>query len=149
MTLRPAVGLAFLLLHRVDMPAPYENTHRTVELNDAPEHAHLAAEQQKGKQDHLTGSEQSRRALEHGEQTHQNSHATVGHGVAAFSHDDIAALAYQYWEARGGPTGPTPEGSADEDWYRAVKELRTRAVGDRIATQRAGETYGAKHEGSK
>jgi len=113
-----------------------------VQLNDAPEHAHLVAEQQQGKQDHLSGPEQSRRALEHGEQMHQNDHATVGHGVSAFGHDDIAALAYQFWQGRG-----APEGSADEDWYRAVKELRMRAVGDRSALTRAGESNGTKHEG--
>jgi len=32
--------------------------------------------------------------------------------------DDIARLAYSYWEARGGNGG-----SAEEDWYRAEQEL--------------------------
>ena len=36
---------------------------------------------------------------------------------AAFS-DQVARLAYQYWEQRG-----CPEGSPHEDWYRAEQEL--------------------------
>ncbi len=35
----------------------------------------------------------------------------------------IARLAYSYWEARGCPIG-----SPEEDWYRAVNELRQPAV---------------------
>jgi hypothetical protein len=35
------------------------------ELPDAAAHAHRSAEQQNGKQDHLTGHEHSRLALEH------------------------------------------------------------------------------------
>jgi len=33
--------------------------------------------------------------------------------------EEIARLAYSYWEARG-----CQGGSADEDWFRAEKELR-------------------------
>jgi len=33
--------------------------------------------------------------------------------------DEIARLAYSYWEARGGE-----DGSAEEDWYRAERDLR-------------------------
>jgi hypothetical protein len=47
----------------------------------------------------------------------------VGHGITAFGHNEIAALAYEYWQERG-----QPEGSAEEDWHRAVKELRSRAL---------------------
>ena len=101
----------------------YENQHRTVELSNAPEHAHLAAEQQHGKQDHLSPSEQSRRALEHNGGIGHNSHATTGHGVTAFSHEDIAARALDLWNARGCPIG-----SPDHDWFQAVKELRERAI---------------------
>jgi hypothetical protein len=39
------------------------------------------------------------------------------------SYDDIANLAYSYWEARG-----YHGGSPDEDWLRAEQELRTRAA---------------------
>ena len=34
------------------------------------------------------------------------------------THDQIAQLAYQLWEERG-----RPEGSAEEDWLRAEKQL--------------------------
>ena len=38
-------------------------------------------------------------------------------GQAELGEDQIARLAYSYWEARGGG------GSAEEDWYRAEQEL--------------------------
>jgi hypothetical protein len=38
-------------------------------------------------------------------------------------HDDIALLAYSYWEARG-----QPEGSPDIDWFRAEEELKKRRL---------------------
>jgi hypothetical protein len=41
----------------------YENHQQASELQDSAAHAHRAAEQQ-GKQDHLTGREHSRQALE-------------------------------------------------------------------------------------
>ena len=34
-------------------------------------------------------------------------------------HEEIARLAYSYWQARGCPIG-----SPEEDWYRAENELR-------------------------
>ena len=37
------------------------------------------------------------------------------------SHEEIARLAYAYWEARG-----HPHGSAQEDWFRAEHELLRR-----------------------
>lgn len=37
------------------------------------------------------------------------------------SHEEIATLAYLYWEARG-----CQGGSPDEDWTRAENELRSR-----------------------
>ncbi len=42
--------------------------------------------------------------------------------------DEIARLAYSYWEARGGSGG-----SAEEDWFRAEQELMAllQAVGRR------------------
>jgi hypothetical protein len=36
-------------------------------------------------------------------------------------HNEIAALAHSYWEARG-----RQGGSAEEDWFRAVEEVRRR-----------------------
>ena len=37
------------------------------------------------------------------------------------THEEIAALAYSYWEARG-----CVDGSQEEDWLRAEQELRSR-----------------------
>jgi Protein of unknown function (DUF2934) len=37
------------------------------------------------------------------------------------SSPEIAALAYQYWQARG-----CPNGSLEEDWLRAERELECR-----------------------
>jgi len=39
------------------------------------------------------------------------------------SHQEIAALAYSYWEQRG-----CQGGSSDEDWARAQRALRQRAA---------------------
>jgi hypothetical protein len=36
-------------------------------------------------------------------------------------HDEIAKIAYSYWQARGGRNG-----SAEDDWYRAEREWRRR-----------------------
>ena len=101
----------------------YENHQQAAELHDGAAHAHRAGEQQ-GKQDYLTGHEHSRQALEHlleaGQPTQQAS--TVGHGIAAFGHAEIAALAYEHWQARG-----CPHGSPQEDWFHAAEDLRSRA----------------------
>src|SRR5580658_7427214 len=94
----------------------YENHQRAAELHDGAAHAHRAAAQH-GQEDHLTGHEHSRQALEHSRNAYLHSQA-----VSAFGHADIAALAHELWQARG-----CPEGSPDEDWLHAVKELRSRA----------------------
>jgi hypothetical protein len=94
----------------------YENHQRAAELQDVAAHAHRVGEQH-GKQEHLTGHERSRQALEHGQEI------GGGHAVASFGHEDIAALAHELWLARG-----CPAGSADEDWFHAVRQLRARAV---------------------
>lgn len=39
------------------------------------------------------------------------------------SHEEIAQLAYSYWQARG-----CQGGSAEEDWLRAEQALRAKAV---------------------
>lgn len=102
----------------------YDANRKAAELHDEATHAHLVAEQH-GKQDHLTGQEHSRQALEHSQEAPQAAQAvTVGHGIAAFGHDDIAALARELWQARG-----CPDGSPQVDWYRAVEELRSRGFG--------------------
>jgi Protein of unknown function (DUF2934) len=100
----------------------YENHQRAAELHDVAAHAHRMAEEDRGKQDHLTGSEHSRLALEHSVDAHDvTSHASnAGHGVAGFGHDQIARRAHELWQARG-----CPEGSPEVDWFRAAAELRS------------------------
>jgi hypothetical protein len=99
----------------------YQNEQRATELENGAAHTHSVGELD-GKPEHLTGNEHTRQTFEHAQEEHRNGHAaTVGHGIAAFGHNDIAALAYTLWEARG-----CPEGSSDEDWFDAVKELRLR-----------------------
>lgn len=73
-----------------------------------------------GDASHLTPHEQTR----HNEEHHPLPESTVGHGIHTFGHHEIAALAYELWERRG-----RPEGSSDEDWAEAVKELRSRNLG--------------------
>ena len=48
-----------------------------------------------------------------------NAGADAKHPVSAEDHEEIARLAYSYWQARGCPIG-----SPEEDWYRAENELR-------------------------
>ena len=64
----------------------------------------------------------SRQALEHSQKAHQHTQEFAAHlGIKSFSHTEIAAVAYDLWAARG-----YPEGSADEDWFHAVEQLRSR-----------------------
>jgi Protein of unknown function (DUF2934) len=95
----------------------YENHQRARELQNGAEHAHRAAEVH-GQQEHLTPHEQTRQASEH----RLHSFATDS-GPVEFGHDDIASLARELWKARG-----CPEGSPDQDWFEAVKELRSLAL---------------------
>jgi hypothetical protein len=46
------------------------------------------------------------------------THEQFGPSLTPLEHDHISRLAYFYWEARGG-TG----GSAEDDWFRAEREL--------------------------
>ena len=46
----------------------------------------------------------------------------------AYADQEIADLAYDLWEARG-----CPEGSPDDDWYRAIELLRSRDQRERAA----------------
>ena len=99
-----------------------DNRRRETELHDGPAHAHTVAEQH-GKQDHLSGPELSRQALEESHDGHPHKQVpATAHGVHAFGHDDIAALAHELWQARG-----CPDGSPEEDWYHAAEQLRSRA----------------------
>ena len=100
----------------------YENHQRAKELQDGAEHAHRTGEQH-GQQEHLTGHEHTRQSLEHGSATHPHAWESAADGHAGFGHDDIVALARKLWHARGCPLG-----SPDQDWFEAVKELRSRAL---------------------
>jgi hypothetical protein len=112
---------------RYNSGSHYENHQRAAELHDGAAHAHRSAAEAHEKQDHQTGQEQSRQALEHSEQAYQHTAqrgqqgAVNEHGIATFGHNDIAQLAHALWQARG-----CPEGSPEEDWYRAARELRAR-----------------------
>jgi hypothetical protein len=44
--------------------------------------------------------------------------------TATLDRDEIARLAYSFWEARG-----CNSGSPEEDWFRAEKELRAKRTG--------------------
>ena len=103
-----------------DQGSPFDNNRRAAELHDGAAHAHRVGEQH-GQQEHLSGHEASRQALEHSEASQQQSETpTVGHGVVAFNHEDIAALAHQLWHQRG-----CPQGSPEIDWHRATELLRS------------------------
>lgn len=100
----------------------YENHQRAAELHDLAAHAHRAALRQ-GKQDHETGRELSRQALEHSKTAHQQTQLSLNrHGLKTFGHHETAALAYSLWQERG-----CPSDSPDEDWFHAVTELVDRA----------------------
>lgn len=110
---------------RYNSGSHYENHQRAAELHDNAAHAHRAAAEHHGKQDHQTGHEHSRQALEHSHQAFEHTQQlhqkpTNGHGVT-FGHDDIATLAQELWRARG-----CPEGSPEDDWFSAVKQLQSR-----------------------
>ncbi len=97
----------------------YENHQRAAELHDLAAHAHRVGEQH-GEQDHLTGHEHARKAFEHSQEAHKHTLAAVKkHAEGSIAHEDISTLAYKLWHERG-----CPAGSAEEDWHRAVEELR-------------------------
>jgi hypothetical protein len=110
---------------RYNSGSHYENHQRAAELHDIAAHAHRSAAEQHGKQVHLTGGERSRQALEHSKNAHQHtsqSHQALinEHGIATFSDSEIAARAHEIWRARG-----CPEGSSQQDWFRAAEELKS------------------------
>jgi hypothetical protein len=56
--------------------------------------------------------------------------AGEGEAIAVTNTESVAVLAYELWKARG-----CPEGSPDEDWFRAEEELRHQ----RVSSARAGQ----------
>jgi hypothetical protein len=104
----------------------YENHQRAAELHEAAAHAHHRAAAAHENQDHQTAKEQSKQAFEHSERAYEHTTnmergAVNEYGVAIFGHADIAKLAYELWQARG-----CPQGSPEEDWFHAARELRAR-----------------------
>jgi hypothetical protein len=104
-----------------------EHHQQASELHDKAAHAHRAAAVAHDKQDHLTGNELTRKALEHSKAAFDKSSALQAaifnrRPIAMFSHDDIASHAYKLWLDRG-----SPKGSQDQDWQEATRQLRARA----------------------
>jgi hypothetical protein len=104
----------------------YENHQRAAELHDNAAHAHLTAAEAYEKQDHESGHERSRRALEYTQQAHEHTDQIRrgfrnALGVAVSGNHDTASLAHSLWQARG-----CPAGSPEEDWFHAVQILRAR-----------------------
>lgn len=107
-----------------------ESQQIATEHRDLAAHAHRSGAEHHGKEDHLTGHESSRQSLEHSnpaylsaQSEHQGSRNE--HGAQAIAHEateqEIAARAYQLWQDRG-----CPDGSPEEDWLRAIEDLRPR-----------------------
>jgi hypothetical protein len=51
--------------------------------------------------------------------------------TAPLEHKRIARLAYSYWEARG-----RPDGSPEQDWFRAEEEIRRRKSAFEVVKER-------------
>jgi len=107
-----------------------ESQQIAAEHRDLAAHAHRSGAEHHGKEDHLTGHESSRQFQEHTNKAYliaQEEHQKMGpeHGAGRMAHEakerEIAALAHKFWQGRG-----CPEGSPEEDWFRAVEELRSR-----------------------
>ena len=107
-----------------------ESQQIAAEHRDLAAHAHRAGAEHRGKEDHLTGHESSRQALEHSNKAYLDplqGHQKAGteHGINVIAHEaneqDIAVLAYKLWQGRC-----CPEGSPEQDWFRAIEELRAR-----------------------
>lgn len=107
----------------------HDSHHKAAEYHNPAAQAHRNAAERHGHEDHLTGHENSRQALEHSNKAHQHSlevyqKTSPEHGGIELApearEEDIAAHAYKLWQARG-----CPEGSSQEDWFRAVEELQS------------------------
>jgi hypothetical protein len=105
-----------------------ESEQISAEHGDHAAHAHSAGTVRHGKEDHLTGREISRQALEHsnqayvlGQQEHERTRTAAGSKGTTHepSQQDIAALAYELWLGRG-----CPGGSPEVDWLQALDEMR-------------------------
>jgi hypothetical protein len=108
----------------------HESHQKAAEYHNLAAHAHLTAAAHHEKEDHLTGHEQSRQALEHTKKAYQQSlqsqrNVQTARATNVLTHEaseqDLAALAYRLWRYRG-----SPEGSPEYDWFHAIEELRFR-----------------------
>jgi len=108
----------------------HESQQIATEHRDLAAHAHGTGAERHGKEDHLTGHESSRQNLEHSNQAYlqsQKEHQgnAAEHGGSGLAHEvtpqEVGILAYQLWQTRG-----CPEGSPDEDWFHAIRLLRSR-----------------------
>ena len=99
----------------------YDNHRQAAEIHDKAAHMHLAASASRDHQDHATGHEDTRRALEHSHQAFQRTE--IAHQTAVQPHrlqdSDISLMAYELWVARG-----CPEGTPEHDWELAKERLR-------------------------
>ena len=111
-----------------------EHHRQAAELHKLAAHAHFSAAESHGKQNHLTGNERSRQALEYSQKanrlTWQQSGAELKQkAIDLLRHQEVAALAHRRWQARG-----CPMGSPDEDWQHAERELREREANTALRT---------------
>ena len=90
----------------------YENHQRATELQDLPAHVHNAAA--------ARGEAEDPKPVDH--LVHNSGH-NGNHNIVEFGHKETAALAYQLWQQRG-----SPEGTADEDWFHATTQLRSKNI---------------------
>ena len=70
---------------------------------------------------YLFGKTHATRTRQDASMRDQSSASETAAPAARPSHDEIARLAYAYWEARGGRGG-----SSWEDWFDAERELMER-----------------------
>lgn len=98
-----------------------EHHQQAAELHDLAAHAHLSAAYSHEMGDHAAGQERSRMALEHSSKALEFSRYRRREGVERFGQAEIAKLAHEIWEKRGGG-----EGSAEQDWAEAAMALRER-----------------------
>ena len=103
----------------------YQNHQRAAELHGMAAHAHNSAAEHRDHQDHLTGQEYSRQALEHSERAYlysqeMNKQSANKAGHPSPGQETIAGLAYELWQARGCPTG-----SPEQDWFLAAEQLQS------------------------
>lgn len=106
---------------RTQKGAGVESHQRAAELHGLAGHAHTAASAAHEKQDHLTANEVSRHALE----TTLDANAQTHQLNREFGHATIEAAAHSLWVERG-----SPQGSPDQDWFQATKQLRATALRD-------------------